>query len=269
MKCLTNNDIIYIKNEDISYIQFKRLLEYPEIIHAYTVDKNINFKTTSNNQKDKNYDIAINNYKKLCQLLNLEFNNSIRADLDHTDKVKIIEHIEKANFDITDNKYDGLITNSSNINLITTSADCITFLIYDPVNKVIANIHSGWKGTLKQIVIKSIRKMHDEFNSNYKDIIVCICPSIRKCHFEVDYDVYNLLKKEYYYEDIYEQKGNKWYIDTIKINKILLLELGVQDNNIIDSNICTVCNGDIINSYRAHKDKFKLNAGIISLKNNL
>lgn len=269
MKCLTNNDIIYIKNEDISYIQFKRLLEYPEIIHAYTVDKNINFKTTSNNQKDKNYDIAINNYKKLCQLLNLEFNNSIRADLDHTDKVKIIEHIEKANFDITDDKYDGLITNSSNINLITTSADCITFLIYDPVNKVIANIHSGWKGTLKQIVIKSIRKMHDKFNSNYKDIIVCICPSIRKCHFEVDYDVYNLFKKEYYYEDIYEQKGNKWYIDTIKINKILLLELGVQDNNIIDSNICTVCNDDIINSYRAHKDKFKLNAGIISLKNNL
>ena len=88
MKCLTNNDIIYIKNKDISYIQFKRLLEYPEIIHAYTVDKNINFKTTSNNQKDKNYDIAIDNYKKLCNLLNLEFNNSIRADLDHTDKVK-------------------------------------------------------------------------------------------------------------------------------------------------------------------------------------
>lgn len=266
MKCLTNDNIIHVKNNDISYIQFKKLLEYPEIIHAYTVDKNIDFKTTSNNQKDKNYDMAIENYKKLCECLNLNFDNCIRADLDHTSNVKIIEYIDKANFDITDDKYDALITNSSNVNLITTSSDCITFLVYDPINKVIANVHSGWRGTLKRIIINALEKMHNKYNSNYKDIIVCICPSIRKCHFEVDYDVYSMYKKEFNYDDVYEHKGNKWYIDTVSINKILLLELGIKENNIIDSNICTVCNSDVINSYRAHKDKFKLNTAIISKK---
>ena len=46
-------------------------------------------------------------------------------------------------------------------------------------------------------------------------------------------------------------------IDTVKISKIKLLELGITEENIIDSNICTVCNSKYINSYRADKEKFK------------
>lgn len=265
MEFLANENIVYTKDKDISYIQFKKLLEYPELIHAFTVDKRFNFKTVSNNEKDKNYDTAINNYKLLCRTLNLNFNNSIRADLGHTDKVRIADVVKEANFDITEDKYDGLVTNKSNINLITTSADCIIFLIYDPINKVIANVHSGWRGTLQRIVIKTIIKMHNKFDSNYEDIIICICPSIRKCHFEADYDVFEMFYKEFKYDNIYEKKGNKWYIDTILINKLMLLELGVKQENIIDSNICTVCSGKYINSYRKDKENFKLNTSIISL----
>ena len=42
---LSNKNIIHIKNENIEYLQFRRLLEYKEIIHCYTLsNKNINFK---------------------------------------------------------------------------------------------------------------------------------------------------------------------------------------------------------------------------------
>ena len=108
--------------------------------------------------------------------------------------------------------------------------------------------------------------MNDKYNCDYKDIIVCICPSIRKCHFEVDYDVYKMFEEKFNYDEIYEKKGNKWYIDTVKISKIKLLKLGITEKNIIDSNICTVCNSKYINSYRADKEKFKLNTAIISLR---
>ena len=47
--------------------------------------------------------------------------------------------------------------------LATTNADCILLLIYDPIKKVIANVHSGWKGTLQKISVKAVDKMIEEF----------------------------------------------------------------------------------------------------------
>ena len=55
-----NEEIIYKENEDIKYIQFKRLLKYG-IKHAYTLkDENINFSSKSQYQ--------VSSYKKLFQI---------------------------------------------------------------------------------------------------------------------------------------------------------------------------------------------------------
>ena len=90
-----------------------------------------------------------------------------------------------------------MITNKKNIILTTTNADCILLLFFDPVKKVIANTHSGWKGTLQEISVKTVNKMKEEYGCDPKDIIVCICPSIRKCHFEVDKDVYEMFYNQF------------------------------------------------------------------------
>ena len=55
----------------------------------------------------------------------------------------------------------------------------------------------------------------------------------------------------------------KWHIDTIEINKILLKRLGLKEENIIDSKICSVCNHNIIHSYRMEKEKYGLETAII------
>ena len=49
---------------------------------------------------------------------------------------------------------DGLITSCKNVYLIISTADCYSVMIYDSANEVIANIHSGWRGTQKGIVTK-------------------------------------------------------------------------------------------------------------------
>ena len=167
---------------------------------------------------------------------------------------------------------DGLITNKKNIILSTTNADCILLLFFDPVKKAIANVHSGWRGTLQRISVETIEKMEKEYNSNPQDIICCICPSIRKCHFEVKRDVYELFSKEF--KDLKEidemiildSKDEKWYIDTVKINKVILENAGLKKENIIDSGICSVCNSDLIHSYRVEKERFGLSTAIIELK---
>ena len=154
--------------------------------------------------------------------------------------------------------------------LSTTNADCILLLFFDPVKKVIANIHSGWRGTLQRISVNAVRKMIEEYDCNSKDIICCICPSIRKCHFEVDQDVYEMFYNEFKdlkgFEQIIEQKGKKWHIDTVLINQILLEKEGLKKENIIDCGICSVCNKDIIHSYRAEGKDYGLGTAVISLR---
>ena len=99
---------------------------------------------------------------------------------------------------------------------------------------------------------------------------MCICPSIRKCHFEVEKDVQTLFEnefKDFKLDEIIERKSeNKWLIDTVKINEEILQKAGLKKENIIDCGICSVCNSDLIHSYRVEKEKYGLSTAIIGLK---
>lgn len=277
---LTNQNIIHKKVGKVEYIQFKKLLEYQDIIiHAYSLGTDKNFRTARVNKEEltkEKYKEAIKDYKELCDVIGCDYKNLVKTNQEHTDCVKIVtKKIKKDEPDfnlIEYNKTDGLITNQPEKILSTTNADCILLLFFDPVKKVIANSHSGWRGTLQRIGIKTVRKMKEEFNCNPKDIICCICPSIRKCHFEVDSDVKEKFEKELQdierISEIIEEKipNKKWNIDTVLINQILLEREGLEKENIIDSGICSVCNSNLIHSYRVEKEGYGLNTALIELK---
>lgn len=258
-----NKEIIYIKEKGIEFIQFKRLLDYG-IKHAYTLKKeDIDFSSDSPKMEVS--------YEKLCKVLDLDTKNLVKPKQTHTSNVRCIDKIEKRE-DLED--IDGIITDKKNIILSTKNADCILFLLYDPVKNVIGNIHSGWRGTFKKIVEKAVLKMITNYNSDPKDIVCCICPSIRKCHFEVDEDVKELCEeifsftnktKDFIFVGDIKQGKQKYYIDTIEINKILLKQLGLKDENIIDCEICSVCNSEKISSNRVEGKKFTRATAIISL----
>ena len=287
MRDLSNENVIHVKNKNIEYLQYRKLLEYKDIIsHAYTLGLNVGFKVTGANNKieDNGYDFVINSYKNICESIGCNYKNVIRANQDHTDKVKIITEKTTKEPELKLTKEiveDGIITNKKNIVLSTTNADCILLMFFDPVKKVIANTHSGWKGTVQRISVKTIRKMKEQFGCEPKDIICCISPSIRKCHFEVDEDVKDIFLNEFKnlegnkfmndivsIEKIIEKnpQKNKWNIDTVLINKILMKEEGLKPENIIDSGICSMCNSDIIHSYRVEKENYKTEAALIELK---
>lgn len=257
-------NIVYENKNGIEYIQFKKLLEYPEITHCYTMRSNnqLNFQI-------KNRDFFNQSCDKILKSLNMENIKVVRPYQTHTDNVKIVKKIEKLE------DTDGIITNKKEIALITTSADCISLLLYDPVKKAIGSIHSGWKGTLKGIIVKAIEKMVTEYQSKPEDIICCICPSIRQCCFEVDEDVKDLFYNKY--KDLKnideiiklgdkKEDKQKYYIDTVKINIELLKNIGLKEENIIDSNICTMCHSKEFHSYRADGKSFGVNGAIIAIK---
>ena len=178
MKKLENKNIIHVKTDKIEYIQFKKLLEYG-IKHAYT-------------------ELELNSYKMLYDELRLDIKSFTKPLQKHTSTIKCIDRVLEKK-ELPD--VDGLITDKKGITLSTTNADCILFLFYDPVKNVIANVHSGWRGTFQKIGEKAIRKMIEYYKCDPKDILCFICPSIRKCHFEVDEDVKELC------EDIFAFTG--------------------------------------------------------------
>lgn len=263
MNKLENDNIVVKQGKGIEYIQFKRLLEHG-IKHAYTLKgEGINFRSDSKEEKES--------YEKIFESIGLNIETRVKPQQRHTNNVVCIDKVMKTEELL---ETDGLITNKENITLATTNADCILLLIYDPVKKVIANIHSGWRGTFQKIGEKAIIKMIEEYDCNPEDIEIYICPSIRKCHFEVDEEVKNECEEIFEYTERTEEfikKGEikdgkqKYFIDTVLINRILFLNQGIKENNIYDCEICSVCNSDKVRSYRAEGKDFKLATSIISL----
>lgn len=171
---------------------------------------------------------------------------------------------------------DGLITNVKGAILATTFSDCTPLFFYDPIKNVIGNIHSGWGGTTKKIGAKAVDMLVNQMGCNPKNILCFIGPHIRKDHFLVNDDVkeifentfpdicknYNAIEET----NLHNEKGKQYRIDTTLINKIMLKEKGILEENIFDCNLCTVCNRDMFHSRRAEGINYEVNTGIMYLK---
>lgn len=277
MEDLSNENVIHLKEDNFEFLQFKRLLEYSNLItHGYSIGLEVNFRTNRYNgiltEEEKN--IAQKSYEKMAASIKIDENSFVKPNQNHTKEVKCVEvKINENAPDFNTREYentDGLITDKKGLNLVTTNADCILLLFFDPVKKVIANIHSGWKGTLQRISVVAVNKMIQNYGCNPEDIICCMCPSIRKCHFEVDEEVKNLFWNEFKeleeINQIIEENNGKWNIDTVLINRIILKRSGLKEENIIDSGICSVCQADKMHSFRVEKETYGLEAAVIGLK---
>ena len=266
---LSNENIVHKKCGEIEYLQFKKLLEYSNISHAISL-KPLDFGGINNFEKNK----VLENYKILCEKVDINYENILRPMQTHTDIVECITKKQTGIFISNLNNVDGLITKIPNIALSLTYADCIPIIFFDKEKNIIANIHSGWKGTYNLICKNAITKMLEEYNSRPEDILCFIGPSICKNCFEVENDVYDKFwskfknyKKANEIFSIGEIKDGKqkYHIDTVLINRETLENLGLLKENIIESNICTCCMHEKMYSYRAEK-AVERNTVIISIK---
>jgi YfiH family protein len=148
------------------------------------------------------------------------------------------------------------------LNILT--ADCVPILLYDTKKEVVAAIHAGWRGTHMHIVTKTVQKMIDTFNSNPKDIIAGIAPSIGRCCYEVGEDV-----AEHFFDmpQSFTRKDEKYMLDLPLINKEQLLIAGLKEESIEMSHICTSCNVERFFSYRKEQGCSGRFMSTIGLKN--
>jgi hypothetical protein len=156
---------------------------------------------------------------------------------------------------------DAMITNRPNIGLAISMADCVGIFIYDPACKIIAGIHSGWRGTQQRILEKTLNKLKTDFQSFPNDLKVYLAPSICQAHYEVDKEVANNFNPKYLIPN-----GNKFLLDVANINYDFLINFGVNKQNIEVSSLCTYEEIELLFSYRRDGSISGRSFGVIALK---
>ncbi|MCK5507674.1 MAG: peptidoglycan editing factor PgeF [Desulfobacterales bacterium] len=154
---------------------------------------------------------------------------------------------------------DAMVTDILGKCLVIQVADCQSLLLYDPAKHVVANIHSGWRGSIKNITGKTIKEMEKKFGCRSENIIAGIGPSLGPCCAEfVNY------KKEIPF-NLWKYKNNDNLFDFWALSLDQLLDAGLLIKNIYSSNICTKCNTDLFFSFRGEGTTGRF-ATVIGLK---
>ncbi len=76
---------------------------------------------------------------------------------------------------------DALATNLPGLGLLIKIADCQSIFLVDPQSRIIANIHSGWRGSVQNIAGKTVRRLEERFGLNPAATFAAVSPSLGPC----------------------------------------------------------------------------------------
>ncbi len=140
---------------------------------------------------------------------------------------------------------DAMVSDIPNKYLVMQIADCQSILMYDPARHVVANVHSGWRGSINNIIERTINVMEKNFGCTPSDIVAGVSPSIGPCCAEFTNYKNEIPNKFWAFKD-----GND-HFDFWSLSRDQLCNAGVLGDNIYVSKKCTKCNADLFFSYRS------------------
>ncbi len=195
----------------------------------------------------------------------------------HGARVAVVGNVQRGDvFDDT----DALVTNAALVPLVILTADCAAVFLFDPVRRVIAIAHAGWRGAVARVAACTVETMRDAFASNPADLLAGIGPSIGPCCYEVGSEVIDAVAAafpdhadELLVEPDMASAGSfrasvneeRKHFDLWHANEVVLREAGVRDDAVEVSRMCTSCRTDLFYSHRAEKGNTGRFGGIVML----
>lgn len=216
---------------------------------------------------------VIENRKIFCQGLGTDISRIVSARQVHGTNIVVVKSADIGlgafSYDTAIPDTDGIVTNEPGLLLATFYADCVPIFILDPVKRVIASVHAGWKGTAARIGEKAIKSMSINFGTEPSDCLVGIGPSIGSCCYEVDKPVLNVLRREFkWWQDVLEEdKTGKVTLNLWDTNRRIMVESGILSDNIELARMCTCCNQQMFFSYRGSSGVTGRMGAFLMLKN--
>jgi purine-nucleoside/S-methyl-5'-thioadenosine phosphorylase / adenosine deaminase len=245
--------LILVKTDRASFFQFENLTQYAAIRHGIFT-RHFGYSTGVFQSLNVSFglgDVADNvmaNRRLIAQAIESE--DLVFADQIHGDQVIVVSS-QNSNSEMSTDRVvgigDALVTDISGKFLIIQLADCQSVLLYDPIQRVVANVHCGWRGSLKNILERTVHVMHKCFQCNRTDIVAGIGPSLGPCCAEfVNY-------RNEIPEEFWRYRSADDHFDFWAISRDQLVAAGVLRENIETGNICTKCNSGAFFSYRAER----------------
>ena len=139
--------------------------------------------------------------------------------------------------------YDALITDQPGLGLMIQQADCQAVVIFEPVRRVVANVHVGWRGSVAGIIAAVVRRLREEFGAEAARMRATISPSLGPCCAEFIHYQYTLPAVFHPYQ------SRPAHFDFWAISRMQLEQAGVPASEVKVAGICTRCGADFF-SYR-------------------
>jgi YfiH family protein len=175
-----------------------------------------------------------------------------------TDILLLKQEEYSCSMDYGHHTFDAIITDIPGKMLAIQVADCQSVLLYDPGQKVVAAVHSGWRGSLQNIIGKTIQSMEIHFDCIPENIIAGIGPSLGPCCSEFVHYRKEIPKS------LWKYQKNENHFDFWEISRDQLIDAGVHTGNVHVSGLCTKCREDLFFSYRKQKNTGRF-AGVIGI----
>ncbi len=144
--------------------------------------------------------------------------------------------------------YDALMTDIAGIGLMIQQADCQAITLYDPSHSAIAAIHCGWKGSVLDIIAKTIRAMTRRYHTNPYELKAYISASLGPCCAE-----FTNYKKELPVSFL-DFRVKETYFDFWQISEMQLMRGGLLSKNIQMAKVCSSCSFDYFSYRRACRE---------------
>jgi YfiH family protein len=202
------------------------------------------------------YEPVTRNLGRIQQALGLE--DLAAAAQVHGDRAAVITSARQARTaDIPE--VDILMTTVPGLGLLIKQADCQAVMFFDPVNRVVANVHCGWRGQVGAILAEAVSLLQDRFGCRPADLFAAIGPSLGPCCAE-----FTNFRQEFPPACWgYQVRPN--YFDLWQLSRDQLAEAGLSPHRIDLADCCTHCNPEDFFSYRREKITGRQGA-VIALK---
>ena len=245
----------------MSLIKNYHIIKKAKITHGFFTKLN---GFSKNEFESLNCSISNGDKKKLVQknrhqaLKNLGLQNKELILINQIHSSKVVQ-INKSNIN-KKIEADGMMTSFNNIVLGVLTADCAPIFIYDNKKKFVCCLHSGWKGTLKNIS-KNAVILFDNNKISRKNLTAIIGPCLNSKNYEVDKSFEKkFLKKNQNYSKFFKKKNiNKAFFNLRGLIKYQLKELGIK--KIHNVNLDTYTNQKLFFSHRRSKHQNQRTTG--------
>ncbi len=242
------------KHDHLEWLEFDILSDIPKLHHAVILRQGVSGPSSSDKMiEDEGF--KQDQLQGIQRQLQHHSKRMVRGIGCHQDKIALVDGASSAEIPL----HDGLMSAIPGHTLIMKHADCQIALFYDPVRHAVANVHSGWRGSVKNIYAKAIDQMHAKFGSKPADLLVCISPSLGPDNAEFINYASELP------EEFWQFQVKPLYFDFWSISEWQLQNAGILPHHIEIARLCTYSNPHDFFSYRRDKTIARQNATYITL----